>query len=97
MFGTGRVFKVGVSTLLTDESLPVRKEENGGKVRAEQHRQRQLSVHEDIQSSMPEQGGMETQQQGARGPHRRQSEGIGGLKKRALISIEKRMSEACPI
>lgn len=53
MFGTGRVFKVGVSTLLTDESLPMRKEENGGKVRAEQHRQRQLSVHESMRTFSP--------------------------------------------
>lgn len=69
-----------------------------------QHRQLQfpvLPVHEDVQSSAPQQGVMQNQEQRARGPDQRQSvspiRGIGGLKERSLINIEKRVSRACLI
>lgn len=69
-----------------------------------QHRQLQLPVlpvHEDAQSSAAQQGVMQNQEQRAPGPDQRQSvspiQGIGGLKERALINIEKRMSGACLI
>lgn len=74
--------------------------------KSEENRHRQLQrpalpVHEDAQSSAPQQGVMQNQEQRAPGPDQRQSvspiRGIGGLKERALINIEKRMSGACLI
>lgn len=90
MFGTGRLFQVDVLTPLVERSLPVGKEENGGQVGAEAGQTARTSRppcsrgHPVLHARAGSDGNPGAESAGAR------PKTAGGLKKRALINIEKR-------
>lgn len=90
MFRTGRVFQVDVLTPLVERSLPVGKEENGGQVGAAAGQTMRTSRpprsrgHSVLRVRAESNGNPGAESAGAR------PKTAGGLKKRALINIEKR-------